>query len=72
MGKTSYSQSHLTFFDLSGCLEKKRHFSKKKLLAIIVGSTLLVVGMTIVGLAIVSYIWKKKLKNQGKFVRNGL
>jgi hypothetical protein len=35
-----------------------------------VGSTLLVVGMTIVGL--VSYIWKKKLKNQGKFVRNGL
>ncbi|XP_059431991.1 G-type lectin S-receptor-like serine/threonine-protein kinase SD1-1 [Corylus avellana] len=39
------------------------HLEKKKLVAIIVGSTLLVVGMTIVGL--VSYIWKKKFRNQG-------
>jgi hypothetical protein len=45
-------------------LEKKRHSSEKKLVAIIVSSTLLVVGMTII--ALVSYIWKKKLKTQGR------
>ncbi|XP_059431513.1 G-type lectin S-receptor-like serine/threonine-protein kinase At4g27290 [Corylus avellana] len=44
-------------------LEKQRHSNKKKLVGIIVGSALLVVGMIIVGL--VSYIWKKKLKNPG-------
>jgi tetrahydromethanopterin S-methyltransferase subunit E len=54
----------LTLFDLSVFLEKKRHSNKKKRVGIIVGSTLIVVGMIIVGL--VSYIWKKKLKNPGK------
>ncbi|XP_059442143.1 G-type lectin S-receptor-like serine/threonine-protein kinase At4g27290 [Corylus avellana] len=42
--------------------------TKKKLVAIIAGSTLLVVGMTIV--ALVSYIWKKKLRNQGTTKRS--
>jgi hypothetical protein len=54
----------LTLFDLSVLLEKKRHSNKKKRVGIIVGSTLLAVGMIIVGL--VSYIWKKMLKNPGK------
>jgi len=54
MGKMSYSQN-------------QRHSSKKKLTAIIVSSALLVMGVTIV--ALVSYIWKKKLKNQGMFLR---
>ncbi|XP_062170158.1 G-type lectin S-receptor-like serine/threonine-protein kinase SD1-1 [Alnus glutinosa] len=49
-------------------LEKKRHSSKKKLIAFIVGSTFLVVGMTIV--ALVSFIWKKKLRNQEMTKRN--
>ncbi|XP_059456160.1 G-type lectin S-receptor-like serine/threonine-protein kinase At4g27290 isoform X1 [Corylus avellana] len=44
-------------------LEKKRCSDKQKLVAIIVSSALLFVGMTIVALA--SYIWKKKLKTQG-------
>ncbi|XP_059436740.1 G-type lectin S-receptor-like serine/threonine-protein kinase At4g27290 [Corylus avellana] len=44
-------------------LEKKRHSSKKKRVAIIVGLALSVVGMTIV--ALVSYIWKKNVINQG-------
>jgi uncharacterized membrane protein len=51
-------------FGLSEHLEKKRHFGEKKLVPIIVSSTLLVVRMTIV--ALVSYIWKKKLKTQGR------
>ncbi|XP_062170539.1 G-type lectin S-receptor-like serine/threonine-protein kinase At4g27290 [Alnus glutinosa] len=49
-------------------LEKKRHSSKKKLIAFIVGSAFLVVGMTIV--ALVSFIWKKKLRNQEMTKRN--
>jgi hypothetical protein len=67
MGKMSYSQNHLTLFLSLDHLEKKRHSSKKKLTAIIVSSALLVMGVTIV--ALVSYIWKKKLKNQGMFLR---
>ncbi|XP_059441319.1 G-type lectin S-receptor-like serine/threonine-protein kinase At4g27290 [Corylus avellana] len=54
--------------ELADYLEKKRRSGKKKLVAIIVGSTLLVVGMTIV--ALVSYIWKKKLRNQGTTKRS--
>ncbi|XP_059441315.1 G-type lectin S-receptor-like serine/threonine-protein kinase At4g27290 isoform X2 [Corylus avellana] len=46
-----------------GHLEKEGQSSKKKLVGIIVGSALLVVGMIIVGLLL--YIWKKKLKKQG-------
>jgi CHASE1-domain containing sensor protein len=62
----SYSQ---LCFDVSGHLEKKRHYNTKKLVGIIVGLALLVVGMTIVGLV----LWKKKLRNQGRFImRNGL
>ncbi|XP_062168764.1 G-type lectin S-receptor-like serine/threonine-protein kinase At4g27290 isoform X3 [Alnus glutinosa] len=49
-------------------LEKKRYSNKKKLVAIIIGSTFLVVGMTIV--ALVSFIWKKKLRNQGMTKRS--
>jgi hypothetical protein len=49
-------------------LRKKRHSSKKKQVGIMVGSAILVVGMMIVGLS--SYMWKKKLRNQGRFVRN--
>ncbi|XP_059441324.1 G-type lectin S-receptor-like serine/threonine-protein kinase At4g27290 isoform X1 [Corylus avellana] len=44
-------------------LEKKRRSAEIKLVAIIVSSALLFVGMTIV--ALVSCIWKKKLKTQG-------
>jgi hypothetical protein len=66
MCKTHYSQKSPDSIDLSDHLEKKRHPSKKKLVAIIVGSAFLVVGMTTVSL--VSHIWKKKFRNQGKFV----
>ncbi|XP_059438061.1 G-type lectin S-receptor-like serine/threonine-protein kinase At4g27290 isoform X2 [Corylus avellana] len=48
-------------------LEKKRHSSKKKRVAIIVGLALSVVGMTIV--ALVSYIWKKNVINQERSSR---
>ncbi|XP_023879884.1 G-type lectin S-receptor-like serine/threonine-protein kinase At4g27290 isoform X1 [Quercus suber] len=41
-------------------VEKKRRFSKKKQAGIIIGSAVL--GMIIIGL--VTYIWKKKLRNQ--------
>jgi hypothetical protein len=49
---------------------KKGHSNKKKLVGIVVGLALLVVGMIIVG--VVSYIWKKKLKKPGRLVRNRL
>ena len=57
----------LLCFGLPDRLKKKRRSSKKKLVAIIVNSALLIVGMAI--LALVSYIWKKKLKTQGKFLK---
>ncbi|KAF3963144.1 hypothetical protein CMV_012442 [Castanea mollissima] len=43
-------------------VEKKRRSSKKKQAGIIIGSALSVLGMIIIGL--VTYIWKKKLRNQ--------
>jgi hypothetical protein len=51
-------------------VEKKRHSSQKKQAGIIVGSALFVLGMIILGL--VSYIRKKKLRNQGHIIKQGL
>ncbi|XP_059442138.1 G-type lectin S-receptor-like serine/threonine-protein kinase At4g27290 [Corylus avellana] len=59
-GQDLYTRMAATELDY---LQKKMHYNKTKLVAIIVGSSFLVVGMTIV--ALVSYICKKKFKNQG-------